>query len=285
MDTLISVGVLAAYLWSAWALIFGGAGQASELAMDMDAPALYFEVAAVVPSFVLLGRWLEHRAKRSSGSALRALMELGAKQAIVIRDGQHVTIDAADIALDEVMVVRPGEKIPTDGRVVEGASSVDESLLTGESVPVAKTAAQPGGAHAKARLSGGTRVLQTRAAPGGGAVLISGGFFNLRNEQAKSFQLSIRGFDCRFSRNNAGNGRTNTIEFLYFLQAQHRYSGAAPRRHLDKAFLFENGNGFTGWRSTGFELPGKFNRIEFAAPLSQAIQNFGPHHRSNLNDQ
>ena len=136
MDTLISVGVLAAYLWSAWALIFGGAGQASDLAMDMDAPALYFEVAAVVPSFVLLGRWLEHRAKRSSGSALRALMELGAKQATVIRDGQQVTIDAADIALDEVMVVRPGEKVPTDGRVVEGASSIDESLLTGESVPV-----------------------------------------------------------------------------------------------------------------------------------------------------
>ena len=136
MDTLISVGVLAAYLWSAWALIFGDAGQASDLAMEMDAPALYFEVAAVVPSFVLLGRWLENRAKRSSGSALRALMELGAKQAVVIRDGQHVTIDAADIALDEVMVVRPGEKIATDGRVVEGASSVDESLLTGESVPV-----------------------------------------------------------------------------------------------------------------------------------------------------
>ena len=138
MDTLISVGVLAAYLWSAWALIFGGAGQASDLAMDMDmdTPALYLEVAAVVPSFVLLGRWLEHRAKRSSGSALRALMELGAKQAVVVRDGQQVTVDAADIAVGEVMVVRPGEKIATDGRVVEGTSSVDESLLTGESVPV-----------------------------------------------------------------------------------------------------------------------------------------------------
>jgi Cu+-exporting ATPase len=136
MDTLISVGVTAAYLWSAWALIFGGAGQSSDLAMDMDAPALYFEVAAVVPSFVLLGRWFEHRAKRSSGSALRELMELGAKQAVVVRGGQQVTIDAADIAVGEVMVVRPGEKIATDGRVVEGASSIDESLLTGESVPV-----------------------------------------------------------------------------------------------------------------------------------------------------
>jgi len=117
MDTLISVGVVAAYLWSAWALIFGGAGQASDPAMDMNTPALYFEVAAVVPSFVLLGRWLEHRAKRSSGSALRALMELGAKQAVVVRDGQQVTVDAADIAVGEVMVVRPGEKIATDGCV------------------------------------------------------------------------------------------------------------------------------------------------------------------------
>jgi len=138
MDTLVSLGVLTAYLWSAWALIFGGAGESS---MPMDSAQLYFEVATVVPAFVLLGRWLENRAKRSSGSALRALMELGAKEATVIRDGQQVSINSDQITVGEVMVVRPGEKIPTDGVVVDGQSSVDESLLTGESVPIAVTVA------------------------------------------------------------------------------------------------------------------------------------------------
>ncbi len=138
MDTLVSLGVLTAYLWSAWAMIFGGAGGSS---MPMDSAQLYFEVATVVPAFVLLGRWLENRAKRSSGSALRALMELGAKEATVIRDGQQVSINSDQITVGEVMVVRPGEKIPTDGVVVDGQSSVDESLLTGESVPIAVTVA------------------------------------------------------------------------------------------------------------------------------------------------
>ena len=138
MDTLISVGVLAAYLWSLWALIAGGAisGQDPMSPMGADAPHLYFEVAAVVPTFVLLGRWLEHRARRSSGSALRALMELGAKTATVLRDGRQVPIDAAEITVGDLMLVRPGEKVPTDGEVLEGSSAIDESLLTGESVPV-----------------------------------------------------------------------------------------------------------------------------------------------------
>ncbi|MFE1835798.1 heavy metal translocating P-type ATPase [Streptomyces sviceus] len=143
MDTLVSVGTLAAFGWSLWALFFGDAGMPGmrerfELtAGGMDgASTIYLEVAAGVTAFILLGRYLEARAKRHAGAALRALMELGAKDVSVLRDGREVRIPAERLAVGDRFVVRPGEKIATDGTVVEGASAVDASMLTGESVPV-----------------------------------------------------------------------------------------------------------------------------------------------------
>ncbi|MBN0038975.1 copper-translocating P-type ATPase [Cellulosimicrobium cellulans] len=161
MDTLVSLGVVAATLWSLWALLLGGAG---ELGMRMQptlvpsrdhgagsggTPELYFEVAAVVTTFLLAGRYAEHRSKRRAGDALRSLLELGAKDAerVVLgpdgsprtgADGARVTerVPVADLAVGDVFVVRPGEKVATDGVVLEGASAVDTSLLTGEPVPV-----------------------------------------------------------------------------------------------------------------------------------------------------
>ena len=134
MDTLITTGTLAAYLWSVWALFFGGAASTS---MDaMGAPHVYFEVAAAVPVFILAGRWFEARAKRSSSAALRALLTLHVKNVNVLRDGVEQDIPTADLHIDDVFVVRPGERIATDGVVVFGTSAVDESLVTGESVPV-----------------------------------------------------------------------------------------------------------------------------------------------------
>ncbi|MFF7524970.1 heavy metal translocating P-type ATPase [Streptomyces pseudovenezuelae] len=143
MDTLVSVGTLAAFGWSLWALFFGDAGMPGmrerfELTIGgMDgASTIYLEVAAGVTAFILLGRYLEARAKRHAGAALRALMELGAKDVSVLRDGREVRIPAERLAVGDRFVVRPGEKIATDGTVVEGASAVDASMLTGESVPV-----------------------------------------------------------------------------------------------------------------------------------------------------
>jgi Cu+-exporting ATPase len=143
MDTLVSVGTLAAFGWSLWALFLGDAGMPGmrerfELTVGgMDgASTIYLEVAAGVTAFILLGRYLEARAKRHAGAALRALMELGAKDVSVLRDGREVRIPAERLAVGDRFVVRPGEKIATDGTVVEGASAVDASMLTGESVPV-----------------------------------------------------------------------------------------------------------------------------------------------------
>ena len=126
MDTLVSVGVLAAYLWSAYQVIAGGA----------TPHELYLEVAAVVTTFILAGRYFEARAKRRSGAALRALLDLGAKDVAILRDDAEFRIPIAELAVGDVFVVRPGEKIATDGVVVGGASAVDAALLTGESVPV-----------------------------------------------------------------------------------------------------------------------------------------------------
>ncbi|MFD5767217.1 heavy metal translocating P-type ATPase [Streptomyces sp. NPDC127049] len=143
MDTLVSVGTLAAYGWSLWALFLGDAGMPGmrhgfDLTVDRaDASgALYLEVAAGVVTFILLGRYLEARAKRKAGAALRALMELGAKDVAVLREGREVRVPVAELRTGELFVVRPGEKIATDGTVDEGASAVDASLLTGESLPV-----------------------------------------------------------------------------------------------------------------------------------------------------
>jgi Cu+-exporting ATPase len=134
MDTLISIGVLSAYGWSLWALVLGNAG---ELDMKMgEADELYLEVAAAVTVFLLAGKWAEARARRSSGAALRALLELGARDVAVLRDGVESRIPVEQLAVGDRFVVRPGEKIATDGEVVEGTSAVDASLLTGESVPV-----------------------------------------------------------------------------------------------------------------------------------------------------
>ncbi|GGT77012.1 heavy metal translocating P-type ATPase [Streptomyces althioticus] len=143
MDTLVSVGTLAAFGWSLWALFLGDAGEPGmrhpfELTVSRadGASMIYLEVAAGVTAFILLGRYLEARSKRQAGAALRALMELGAKDVTVLRDGREVRVPAERLAVGDRFVVRPGEKIATDGTVVEGSSAVDASMLTGESVPV-----------------------------------------------------------------------------------------------------------------------------------------------------
>ncbi|WP_210634026.1 heavy metal translocating P-type ATPase [Streptomyces sp. GESEQ-13] len=143
MDTLVSVGTLAAFGWSLWALFLGDAGEPGmrhpfELTVSRTdgASMIYLEVAAGVTVFILLGRYLEARSKRQAGAALRALMELGAKDVTVLREGREVRVPAERLAVGDRFVVRPGEKIATDGTVVEGASAVDASMLTGESVPV-----------------------------------------------------------------------------------------------------------------------------------------------------
>ncbi|HEX7823934.1 MAG TPA: heavy metal translocating P-type ATPase, partial [Mycobacterium sp.] len=128
MDTLISVGVLAAYLWSTWAVVGSALGVAPG--------HLYYEVAAIVTTFILAGRFFEARAKKQSGAALRALLDMGAKDVAVLRDGVETRIPVSDLAVGDVFVVRPGEKIATDGVVSSGASAIDASMLTGESVPV-----------------------------------------------------------------------------------------------------------------------------------------------------
>ncbi|MFJ7774873.1 heavy metal translocating P-type ATPase [Streptomyces yangpuensis] len=143
MDTLVSVGTLAAFAWSLWALFFGHAGMPGmrhgfdlSISRTDGSSAIYLEVAAGVVTFILLGRYLEARSKRKAGAALKALLELGAKDVVVLRAGKEVRIPVAALTVGDRFVVRPGEKIATDGTVVEGSSAVDASMLTGESVPV-----------------------------------------------------------------------------------------------------------------------------------------------------
>ena len=143
MDTLISVGVGAALGWSLYALFLGGAGMPG-MTMTLElfgqpgegSHEIYLEVAAAVTTFMLLGRYLEHRAKRDAGAALRALMESGATEATVLRDGAEKLLPVAMVKPGDVMVVRPGERIPTDGQIIEGSAAIDASMMTGESVPV-----------------------------------------------------------------------------------------------------------------------------------------------------
>ncbi|WP_406143199.1 heavy metal translocating P-type ATPase [Streptomyces anulatus] len=146
MDTLISVGTSAAFLWSLWALFFGTAGMVGmthpfelTIARSDGAGNIYLEAAAGVTAFILAGRYFEARSKRKAGAALKALMELGAKEVTVLRDGVETTIPTAALQVGDRFLVRPGEKIATDGTVVEGSSAVDASMLTGESVPVEVT--------------------------------------------------------------------------------------------------------------------------------------------------
>jgi len=144
MDTLISIATLAALTWSAVVIVAG---------LDRSS---YFEVGAVITTLILLGRFLEARARRRSGEAIRALVELGAKEARVLRDGEEVLVPAEAVEVGDLLVVRPGEKIPADGVVVDGASSVDQSMLTGESIPVD---VGPGSEVAGATLNGYGRLL------------------------------------------------------------------------------------------------------------------------------
>ncbi|PBC59854.1 copper-translocating P-type ATPase [Streptomyces sp. Tue6028] len=143
MDTLISVGTSAAFLWSVWALFFGTAGTPGmthpfelTIARTDGAGNIYLEAAAGVTAFILAGRYFEARSRRKAGAALKALLELGAKEVTVLRDGGEVIVPVGDLKVGDRFLVRPGEKIATDGVVVEGASAVDASMLTGESVPV-----------------------------------------------------------------------------------------------------------------------------------------------------
>src|SRR5439155_20764535 len=131
MDTLISMGVVVAYGWSLWALFFGTAGQ-SGMRMPFELiPArgggdqIYLEIAAALTTFILTGRFFEARSKRRAGSALRALLELGAKDAAVLRDGREERVPIDALAVGDLFVVRPGEKIATDGAITEGASAID----------------------------------------------------------------------------------------------------------------------------------------------------------------
>ncbi len=163
MDTLISIGVSAAYGWSLYALFIGEAGDPG-MTMNFDlSPSrgggqdeIYLEVAAAVTVFILAGRYFEVRAKRRSGAALRALLELGAKDVAVLRDGQELRVPVADLTVGDRFVVRPGEKIATDGVIDEGTSAIDASLLTGESVPVEVA---PGDPVVGATVNAGGRIV------------------------------------------------------------------------------------------------------------------------------
>ncbi|WSY86941.1 heavy metal translocating P-type ATPase [Streptomyces sp. NBC_00876] len=163
MDTLISVGTSAAFLWSLWALFFGTAGMTGmthpfELTIGRSDGSgnIYLEAAAGVTAFILAGRYFEARSKRKAGAALKALLELGAKEVTVLRDGREITVDTADLQVGDRFLVRPGEKIATDGTVVEGSSAVDASMLTGESVPVEVSA---GDSVTGATLNAGGRLV------------------------------------------------------------------------------------------------------------------------------
>jgi len=189
MDTLVSIGVIAAYTWSLWALLLGGAG---ELGMRMtvsllpatahtgDTPELYLEIASTVTTFLLTGRYLEARARRSSGAALRALLDLSAKQVAVLRNstgstdgtgstGTEVQVPIEQLRVGDLFVVRPGEQIGTDGEVLTGESDVDESMLTGEPLPVP---VGPGSPVTGSCLNGSGRLV-VRATRVGGATRLA----------------------------------------------------------------------------------------------------------------
>ncbi|MEU8326016.1 heavy metal translocating P-type ATPase [Nonomuraea sp. NPDC048881] len=163
MDTLISVGTIAALGWSLWALFFGTAGTpgmthpfAFTIERTDGSGNIYLEAAAGVTAFILAGRYFEARSKRRAGAALRALLELGAKDVAVLRDGVETRIPSDRLAVGDLFVVRPGEKIATDGVIEEGTSAVDASMLTGESVPVE---VRPGDTVTGATVNAGGRLV------------------------------------------------------------------------------------------------------------------------------
>ncbi|MGH3835386.1 MAG: heavy metal translocating P-type ATPase [Pseudonocardiaceae bacterium] len=172
MDTLVSMGVLAAFLWSSYAMIFGGAGGPGlrhEFGLSVHQGAggaqIYLEVAAGVTVFLLAGRYFEARAKRRAGAALRALLDIGALDVSVLRDGREERVPVEALRVGDEFVVRPGEKVATDGRVMDGSSAVDESMLTGESVPIE---VNPGSVvtGGTVNVSGRLRVRATRVGAG-----------------------------------------------------------------------------------------------------------------------
>ncbi|MEV4197745.1 heavy metal translocating P-type ATPase [Micromonospora globbae] len=163
MDTLVSVGTLAAFGWSLWALFLGDAGMPGmthpfrfDITRSAGAGNIYLEAAAGVTTFILAGRYFEARSKRTAGAALRALLELGARDVAVLRGGAETRIPVDQLAVGDRFVVRPGEKIATDGVVEEGTSAVDASMLTGESVPVE---VGPGDAVVGATVNAGGRLV------------------------------------------------------------------------------------------------------------------------------
>ncbi|CAM3095947.1 heavy metal translocating P-type ATPase [Saccharomonospora xinjiangensis] len=163
MDTLISMGTIAAFAWSLYALLFGSAGEPGmthpfELTIERISGDgnIYLEVAAGVTTFILAGRYFEARSKRRAGAALRALLELGAKEVAVLRDGREERIPVEQLAVGDRFIVRPGEKIATDGVIEEGSSAVDASMLTGESVPVE---VGPGDSVVGATVNSGGRLV------------------------------------------------------------------------------------------------------------------------------
>ncbi|SNR88212.1 Cu+-exporting ATPase [Geodermatophilus saharensis] len=163
MDTLVSMGTLAALAWSLYALFWGTAGEPGmthpfelTVARTDGSGNIYLEAAAGVTTFILAGRYVEARSKRRAGAALRALLELGAKEVSVLRGGREQRIPVDELAVDDSFVVRPGEKIATDGVVTEGSSAVDAAMLTGESVPVE---VGPGDAVVGATVNAGGRLV------------------------------------------------------------------------------------------------------------------------------
>ncbi|MBE9106074.1 heavy metal translocating P-type ATPase, partial [Nostoc cf. edaphicum LEGE 07299] len=136
MDTLVAIGTGAAYFYSLFATVFPGFFTAAGLMPDV-----YYEAAAVITTLILLGRLFENRAKGQTSEAIRKLIGLQARDARVIRNGQEIDVPIQEVQIGDVVLVRPGEKIPVDGEVIEGASNVDEAMVTGESLPVKK---QPG---------------------------------------------------------------------------------------------------------------------------------------------
>ncbi|MEV6868851.1 cation transporter, partial [Streptosporangium subroseum] len=163
MDTLVSLGTVAALGWSLWALFFGSAGTpgmthpfAFTIERTDGAGNIYLEAAAGVTAFILAGRYFEARSKRRAGAALRALLELGAKDVAVLRDGHEIRIPSDRLKVGDRFVVRPGEKIATDGVIEEGSSAIDASMLTGESVPVE---VRPGDTVTGATVNAGGRLV------------------------------------------------------------------------------------------------------------------------------
>ena len=170
MDTLISLGTSAAFWYSVWALLFTHAGDlhythAFEFSIGRsDAAAVYFEAVAGITTFLLAGRWFEARSKTQSSEALRALLTMGASEATVLRGGVEQRVPIDFLKLDDEFVVRPGEKVATDGVIVAGTSAVDESMVTGESVPVDKN---PGDKVLGATLNANGRLVVRATALGG----------------------------------------------------------------------------------------------------------------------